>query len=124
MAAPATTSTSSTAPRTSANDSGPGTDADTVKSTASTYTIDASIENLTLLDTATKGTGNASDNCPDRQRQATTPSTAPAGADTMQGGKGNDIYIVDNAGDKIDRGREHRHRHWSKSSVTLPHGST
>ena len=41
---------------------------------------------------------------------ATTSSTAARGADAMFGGAGNDVYFVDNAGDRGDRERQRGHR--------------
>jgi Ca2+-binding RTX toxin-like protein len=81
-------------------DTGPGTDIDTVKSTLVSTTIDSSIENLTLLDTAVSGTGNASNNVLTGDDLANTLNGA-GGDDTMQGGKGNDTYIVDSLGDQV-----------------------
>jgi Ca2+-binding RTX toxin-like protein len=80
-------------------DTGPGTDIDTVKSTVS-LTIDDSIENLTLLGTAVSGTGNAGKNVLIGDDAANTLDGA-AGDDTMQGGKGNDVYVVDDLGDSV-----------------------
>ena len=62
-------------------DTGPGTDKDTVESTAS-YKLDSSIENLTLLDTAVSGTGNAGNNLLIGDAQNNTLDGA-GGVDTM-----------------------------------------
>ncbi len=72
---------------------------DTVQSALS-YTLGGFVENLTLTGKALDGTGNdlanvivgdAGNNILDGK----------GGADTLYGGAGNDVYIVDNAGDKV-----------------------
>ncbi|WP_425504959.1 DUF4214 domain-containing protein [Rhizobium indicum] len=65
---------------------------DTVKTSLTTYTLGADVENLTYTGTAAfTGTGNALDNL----------ITGGTGADHLAGGLGNDTYVVDNAGDVV-----------------------
>jgi Ca2+-binding RTX toxin-like protein len=66
---------------------------DTVRSSVD-YTLAANVENLTLLDGATHGTGNALNNLITGNLADNTLDGA-AGVDTLIGGKGNDTYLVD-----------------------------
>jgi Ca2+-binding RTX toxin-like protein len=67
------------------------TESDSVFSSV-TYTLSNNVEKLTLTGSAAlNGTGNASTNV----------ITGTAGADTLIGGLGNDIYVVDNSGDVV-----------------------
>ncbi|WP_206513403.1 beta strand repeat-containing protein [Rhizobium phaseoli] len=69
-----------------------GEGTDTVKTSLTTYTLGANVENLTYTGTAAfTGSGNALDNI----------ITGGTGADHLAGGLGNDTYIVDNAGDVV-----------------------
>jgi trimeric autotransporter adhesin len=73
---------------------------DTV-STSITYSLDvlANVENLTLTGTANRnGTGNTLDNVITGNSGANTLNAGTAGTDTLIGGAGNDIYIVNHAG--------------------------
>lgn len=72
-------------------------------------TLAANVDNLTLLGTATTGTGNTLNNVITGNALANTLTgdagndtlDGGAGADTMIGGAGNDIFFVDNAGDIV-----------------------
>ncbi|AGS25817.1 beta strand repeat-containing protein [Rhizobium etli] len=69
-----------------------GEGTDTIKTSLTTYTLGANVENLTYTGTAAfTGSGNGLDNV----------ITGGIGADHLAGGLGNDTYIVDNAGDVV-----------------------
>jgi Ca2+-binding RTX toxin-like protein len=73
---------------------------DLVKSSVG-FALGANIENLTLTGTySTYGTGNALDNTI-IGNDVGNELDGGAGKDTMSGGKGDDFYHVDNAGDKV-----------------------
>ena len=88
--------------------SGEGTD--TVKSSASAYTLSSNIETLILTgpgnlngtgnDGANTLTGNAGKNIL-KGLGGNDTIDGKAGVDQMEGGAGNDTYVADNAGDKI-----------------------
>jgi trimeric autotransporter adhesin len=68
---------------------------------AITYKLGANLENLTLIGLdAINGTGNALNNSIFGNASANI-LDGSEGADHMSGGAGNDIYIVDNAGDTV-----------------------
>jgi len=66
---------------------------DTVRASAS-YSLDDNVENLTLMNGATTGTGNALNNVI-VGNAADNILDGAAGVDTLIGGKGNDTYLVD-----------------------------
>jgi Ca2+-binding RTX toxin-like protein len=72
---------------------------DTVRSSAS-HVLAAWVENLVLTGTAANGTGNDLANII-TGNDSNNRIDGLGGADSMIGGKGNDTYIVDNAGDTI-----------------------
>lgn len=82
---------------------------DTVLATVNGYTLVAEVENLTLLGTAARGTGNGLDNLLLGNAVANTlfgldgsdTLDGGAGRDTLFGGAGDDTYIVDNTGDRV-----------------------
>ncbi|TFU05774.1 hypothetical protein EUV02_01735 [Polymorphobacter arshaanensis] len=64
------------------------------------WTLQSGIENLTLTGAAVFATGNTSANTL-RGNGLNNTLDGKTGADSMYGGAGDDIYIVDNAGDKV-----------------------
>src|SRR5882724_1227494 len=74
---------------------------DTVESSI-TYTLGTNLEDLKLTSSdPINGTGNTLDNLLVGGGGANK-LDGKAGADTMQGGLGDDVYVVDNGGDKVD----------------------
>lgn len=83
--------------------SGAGSGTDTVLSTVS-YTLTNDVENLDLSMNITnnlRGTGNGLNNLIIGNMMANV-LDGRGGNDTMQGGMGDDVYIVDNAADVVD----------------------
>jgi Ca2+-binding RTX toxin-like protein len=76
-----------------------GAGTDTVKSKQS-YTLGANLENLVLLAAALVANGNALANQLTGDDEDNT-LDGKAGADTMDGGKGDDVYVMDVATDQI-----------------------
>jgi Ca2+-binding RTX toxin-like protein len=75
--------------------------ADTVLSTAATYTLtDANVENLTLLVGAVEGIGNDGKNKL-IGNDADNALDGGGGVDTLVGGKGDDLYLVNDAKDVV-----------------------
>ncbi|HVI88964.1 MAG TPA: hypothetical protein VM659_11705 [Dongiaceae bacterium] len=72
---------------------------DLVKSTATSYTLSANVENLTLLASALNGTGNELANVV-TGNDGNNRLDGGAGVDKLVGGLGDDVYVFDNAGDK------------------------
>lgn len=78
-----------------------GEGTDTVQTTLAKYTLGKNIENLTFTDGAAhKGAGNVLDNHI-IAGAGNDLLDGKAGADTMEGGAGDDLYYVDNVGDGI-----------------------
>jgi len=66
-------------------------------------TLGANVENLTLIGTASMGTGNSLANLLLGNALGNT-LNGGAGADEMRGGAGNDSYVVDDIGDTVVEG--------------------
>jgi Ca2+-binding RTX toxin-like protein len=101
----------------SRSDTGPGTDKDTVESTAQLQARQLDRE-FDALDTAVSGTGNAGNNLLIVDAQNNTLDGA-GGVDTMKGGAGSDTYIVDNKDDLIVENKGEGTADTVQSSVTF-----
>lgn len=82
---------------------------DTVKSSLTNYELAYNLENLTLLNTAYSGTGNAADNYITGTSGFNVLSgndgddtlDGVSGGDSLFGGDGDDVYIINNAGYRV-----------------------
>ncbi len=75
---------------------------DLVKTSLGTYTLTANVENLTLTGNANStGIGNALANTLTGNDSDNTLDSGKGAADSLYGGKGNDTYVVHQAGDYI-----------------------
>jgi len=75
---------------------------DTVWTNLGAYTLGANVENLTYIGTgAFVGTGNSLNNTIVGSLLTANTLDGGAGADTLQGGRANDVYYVDDAGDVV-----------------------
>ncbi|MFB3884943.1 MAG: calcium-binding protein [Thermodesulfobacteriota bacterium] len=72
---------------------------DTVQSSID-YTLNQNVENLILTGSASKGTGNGLNNTLIGNTEENI-LDGQAGADWMNGGEGDDFYVVDNVSDKV-----------------------
>ena len=79
-----------------ASTSSSGIAADTFRATANVTTLASTYTNLVLSGTAVTGTGNSADNriTVDQPTAVANVITGGAGIDTMDGGHGNDIYLI------------------------------
>ncbi|MDP3480644.1 MAG: calcium-binding protein [Desulfoprunum sp.] len=88
-----------------------------------TYTLSAHVENLTLTGASGNGTGNGLNNTIIGNTNGNW-LNGLEGADTMDGGDGNDTYVVDNFGDVvIERGNFKSGFDWVYSSVSYTLGA-
>ena len=92
---------------------------DTVVTSLYTYTLDANVENLTMVGDASFATGNSLDNVMTGSDNGDY-IDGGAGADTLYGGVGDETYYVDNAGDVIvEKAGEGEDRVFSTVTYTL-----
>ncbi|MBB3017131.1 Ca2+-binding RTX toxin-like protein [Microvirga lupini] len=97
---------------------GTGGGTDTVRATVD-YTLSGEVENLVLLGTALRGTGNAGANALTGNAGSNT-LDGGAGADMMTGGAGDDTYIIDDVFDMVVEAENGGiDTVWSSTGVTL-----
>ncbi len=78
------------------------------------YTLAGDLEDLVLQGDAVRGTGNALNNRIEGQQTRACTLDGGAGKDTLIGGSGNDLFLLDNSGDVIiDSGGDNSVKAWA-----------